>query len=246
VLGREAEPDALGPIRFLTRSFPRAFREQLPEIGIATAVFSMAAIFGLFTATVQPAVGMALLGPDAIAGLEQGTLWTEALSTTVPPALSSSAIATNNMSVAITGWAGGAVAGLGGIYILLLNGLLLGAVFGITGYYSLSGQLFDFVVAHGLLEITLILVVTGAGLSVGRALVEAGETPRSEALPKAARTALVVLLGSLPWFLLLGVVEGFVSPSPEIPLSSKVLLGLALEGSFLVAAWNPFLPESAP
>ncbi len=235
-----------GLVHFFTRTFPQAFHLHLPVIAVALAVFVASALFGLFTAAVQPSMGLAFLGPDALEGLQNGELWTDSLSTSVPPTFSSSAIATNNMGVAIMGWAGGALAGLGGLYILFLNGLLLGTVFGVTSHYGMSGRLAEFVAAHGPLEITLILVVTGAGLNVGRALLEAGEEPRRLALPRAARASLALLLGSLPWFVLLGFVEGFISPLPTIPLALKLVLGLSLEALFLLAAWNPFLPSTAP
>jgi uncharacterized membrane protein SpoIIM required for sporulation len=242
-LQRDYEPSRFGIVSFFLVTFPRAFRKLVPHIAIASSIFAVAALFGFFTATLQPGMGLALLGPEAMEDLRQGHLWTESLSSVVPPSVTSSAIATNNMSVAITGWAGGALFGLGALYVLLLNGLMLGAVFGVTSHFALSGALFEFVVAHGFLEITLILVSAAAGLSMGRALVEAGELPRRESLPLAARSALVVLLGCLPWFLVLGLVEAFVSPAPAVPFASKVLLGLALESFFLVAALNPFLRE---
>ncbi len=244
VLQRDPETSRFGVARFLTRTFPRAFRAVSPQIGIAALLFVSSLFLGQFLAIMQPGMALAFLGPEAVSGLSEGRLWTESLGTVVPPSISSSAIATNNMSVAIAAWAGGALAGLGALYVLLLNGLLLGAVVGITAHYDLAGRLLTFVAAHGPLEITLILVAAGAGLSVGRALVEAGEAPRRESLPKAAREALSVLLGCLPWFVLLGVVEGFISPSESIPAASKVLLGITLLSLFLVFAWNPFLRES--
>jgi hypothetical protein len=48
-----------------------------------------------------------------------------------------------------------------------------------------------------------------------------------------------VLLGCLPWFVVLALVEVFVSPSPEIPAGAKLVLGLALEGAFLALALRP-------
>jgi uncharacterized membrane protein SpoIIM required for sporulation len=244
VLQRDPETGRFGIRRFVSRTFPCAFRAVSPQIAAAAALFVASALFGLFLAMVQPGMALAFLGPEAVSGLSEGRLWTESLGTVIPPSISSSAIATNNMSVAITAWAGGALAGLGAIYVLLLNGLLLGSVVGITAHYDLAGSLLTFVAAHGPLEITLILVTAGAGLSVGRAFVEAGEVPRRESLPNVARAALTVLLGSLPWFAILGLVEGFVSPSPDVPAASKLLLGLSLESLFLVVAWNPFLGES--
>jgi uncharacterized membrane protein SpoIIM required for sporulation len=221
---------------FLTRTFPQAFRSQLPYLFLVTALFASAALFGFVLALLQPGMGFALLGPERIADLRDGKLWTEALTTSVPPAWSSSAIATNNMSVALTGWAGGALAGLGALHVVLLNGLLLGAVFGITHPYGMAGELATFVAAHGPLEITLILTTAASGLSMGRALVAAEDRPRREVVAEAARRALVVLVGCLPWFVLLGFVEGFISPAPELDVSVKTLLGLALESLFLLIA----------
>jgi hypothetical protein len=41
----------------------------------------------------------------------------------------------------------------------------------------------------------------------------------------------------------LAVVEVFVSPSPELPVSLKVTLGLALESVFLFIAFRPVPAE---
>lgn len=239
-------PDRLpGPIHFVTRTFPLTFRRELPQILMAAALFVVTGLLGFAVATVQPGMATALLGPQAVEGLERGHLWTESLTSTVPPAVSSSFIATNNMSVALSAWAGGALFGLGTLYIVMMNGFMLGSVFGVTTHFALGGRLLEFVLAHGPLEITLILVTAGAGLTMGRSLVEATDLPRSAVVPQRALAALVLLVGCLPWFLILGFVEGFLSPLPGIPVSLKLTLGLALESLFLVFAWNPFLDASA-
>jgi len=229
-----------GPARFLGVVFPRAFRLHLPHLAVAAALFFTASVFGYTLALAQPSMGLTFLGPSALQGLKEGRLWTESLTTVVPPAISSSGIATNNMSVAITAWAGGALAGLGGLYVVLINGFLLGAIVGITVPYAMAGQLLEFVAAHGPLEITLILVTAGAGLRLGHALVAADDRPRREVVAEAGRQSLVLLLGCLPWFVALGIVEGVVSPSPGVPVAAKVALGLSLEAVFLVIALNPF------
>jgi cyanate permease len=64
-------------------------------------------------------------------------------------------------------------------------------------------------------------------------------------VPRAAREAVVVLLGCLPWFVVLGIVEGFLSPSPELPWVWKALLGLALEVCFLVPVALAALRETS-
>ncbi len=230
---------------FVGRTFPLACRRLLPMIGLVAALFSAAGLFGYALTVVEPALGLAFLSPEAVEGLKHGRLWTESIFAVIPGATASSLIATNNLKVALAGWAGGAVAGLGAFYVVLLNGLMLGSALATTAHYSMAKPLLTFIAAHGPLEISMILVTAAAGLTVGRALVVAADRPRAELLQAAGRDALVVLLGCMPWILLLGFVEGFLSPSPEISLGSKVALGLLLEALFVIWAWNPFLPGTS-
>jgi uncharacterized membrane protein SpoIIM required for sporulation len=230
--------------QFFTQTFPSAFRAHLPHLAAATALFATALAFGACLAIVQPGTGTAILGPRAVEGLRQGHLWTESLVSTVPPAVSSSGIATNNMSVALAGWAGGAALGLGALYVILLNGFILGAIVATTLHYGLAGELLEFVSAHGPLEITLILATAAGGLSLGQALVAADDRPRRVALRRASRDALILLVGCLPWFVILGVVEATVSPAPNVPTSFKAALGLGLEAAFLGIALSPLLART--
>jgi uncharacterized membrane protein SpoIIM required for sporulation len=243
----EGRRGAAGGLRtFFSRTFPRAFQRQLGLLGIAVALFLFAAAWGLTIGVLRPALGVSFLGPKAMRGLEEGKLWTESLVTTVPPSVSSSGIATNNISVALSAWSGGVLAGLVPLYVILLNGLMLGVLLGVTMHYSMAGDLLMFISAHGFLELTLILVSAAAGLSVGRALVAADDRPRALAVREAARGSLAVLLGCVPWFVILALVEVFISPSPGVPAGVKLTLGLALEGAFLALALRPVQPETVP
>ncbi len=232
-----------GTVAFFARTFPAAFQRQRDLNLIALALFLLAVLWGLAMAVLRPELGLVFLGPEAVRGLEEGRLWTESLVTTVPPSISSSGIATNNITVALSAWGGGVLAGLIPLYIVLFNGFLLGAIAGVTLHYSMAGALLRFIAAHGILELTLILVCSAAGLRLGRALVAAGDVPRPLALRAASRDALAVLLGCLPWFVVLALVEVFVSPSPDLPAGAKLVLGLALEGAFLALALRPVSPE---
>ncbi|MEM8961057.1 MAG: stage II sporulation protein M [Acidobacteriota bacterium] len=221
------------PMHWWRVTFPAAFRRTLPAIGVSFALFLIAMSFGLVLAAIEPALGMTFLPPEAIENLRRGTLWTESIFAVTPPAVASTQIATNNLSVVLTAWAGGALAGLLSLWVILLNGLMLGAVIATTMHYGMVGPLLDFIAAHGPLEISLILVAAGAGLTVGQAMVRATDVPRGVILRAAARDAVTVALGCLPWILLLGFVEGFVSPRPELPTISKALIGWLLWSAFV-------------
>lgn len=245
-LQRDPKDAVFSLAKFWRETFPAAFARNRTNTAVAVLLFSVGAVFGLGLAAVQTSVATVLLGPRVLEGLSRGHLWTESLVSTVPPSVSSSAIARNNIGVALLGFAGGALAGLGSLYILLLNGFLLGAIFGVTLHYSMAGPLFEFVSAHGPLELTLIVVTSAAGLRMGRAIVEPSDEPRWKALAAAGRDAQSILLGCLPWFVPLGIVEGFVSPSPDVSPAVKLVLGLALWTLFLMTCLRPLRSQEEP
>lgn len=230
-----------GLFYFMSRAFPMAMRRVLPFIGVAAGLFALAGLFGFTLTVVEPGLGSAFLSPDAVENLARGELWTDSIFAVTPSPVASAKIATNNLSVMLTAWGGGMLAGLGALWVVLLNGLMLGSVIAVVARYSMADPLLEFIAAHGPLEISLILVAAAAGARVGMAWVWAGEVPRADALRSSGRDALTVLLGCLPWIVILGFVEGFISPNPELPVHVKTAIGLMLEGIFVLIAWNPIL-----
>lgn len=239
LLRRDESGSAWSWRRFLSRTLPEAMQAMLPRLGVALAVFGVSACFGLVSTLVHPDAATLVLGPERVRDLAEGRLWTETITNAMPPAFTSSAIATNNISVSLLAWAGGAAGGVGALYLMLLNGFLLGATFGVTFHYGMAGRLGEFVAAHGPLEITITIVCAAAGLGIGRALVVAVDRPRSEVLRGEAAAALGVLAACVPWLVVLALVEGFISPAPEFPVVGKVVLGVVLLGLFVLLTWRP-------
>ena len=228
-----------GILHFITRTFPQTFRRRLPEILVAIAIFFGAGLLGLAITLVQPNFGLSFTGPQALEGLQEGHLWTEAMTDDTAP-LHAARIGTNNIGVSLTAWAGGLTAGLLTVFLVFYNGLMLGSVVGLTLHHSMAIPLLSFISAHGPLELSMILVCAGGGLVVARGLVATDDRTRAEALREAARDGLVLLIGCLPWLALLAAVEAFISPTAAISPQLKVAIGLALEGLFLLFALNPF------
>ncbi|HVS12901.1 MAG TPA: stage II sporulation protein M [Thermoanaerobaculia bacterium] len=228
------ERPRIDPLRFYRVTFPARVRAITGELAVCAALLASAALLGATMTALDPGVGTAFLGPEAVAGLERGEIWTDQVRGA--RGLFSSLIATNNMKVAMSAWAGGLLAGLGAFAVVFLNGFMLGAVAITTVHFGMGHALLDFVAAHGPLELSLIAVTAAAGVHVGRALVGPGLEPRGERVRAAALDSLLVLLGCLPWFLVLGAVEGFVSPALGVATSLKIALGLLLEATFLAIA----------
>jgi uncharacterized membrane protein SpoIIM required for sporulation len=152
-----------------------------------------------------------------------------------------SEIFTNNITVTFAAFAGGILLGLGTLYVLLQNGVLLGVVAGLAVNAGNGTPFFELVTAHGVLELSCIVVAGAAGLRMGWALIDPGNRTRGEALRAEARAAVEIILGTVPWLVLAGLVEGFITPAGT-GLTAVVALGLSLGAIF----WGLVLWRGTP
>lgn len=223
-----SEPLALRQItRFVRVTFPRMFR--------ATWRFQLTAVLLLLVPALLAGlwlnwrIGAAdWLLPTAVQSLlpmiEEQELWVD-----IPVAerpYTSTFIMTNNIRVAVTAFAGGLTAGLLTIYVLLFNGLLLGAVTGVTAHYDVGFELWTFVIGHGVIELTTIYIAGASGLMMGWAIIHPGLHRRRDALTQAARHAVVLIGGCIPLLVIAGIIEGFISPNENIPVAVKWAVGI--------------------
>lgn len=214
--------------------FPRAFADTAPERAVALSVMVGAGLLGLVLGTLDEGAAAWFVGEEQLEGMRRGEMWTDHLTSVSPSGTMSGFIARNNMTVALVAWIGGLAGGLGSLYVLVLNGLMMGVIVAACVRYDTLDRLLAFVPAHGLLELYLISVAAAAGLKLASGLLVAGPRPRSVTAPEAARASLALAAGTLPWFLLLGAIEGFVSPL-DLPLVVDTALGVALLLLFLGA-----------
>jgi uncharacterized membrane protein SpoIIM required for sporulation len=139
----------------------------------------------------------------------------------------SSEILTNNIRVSFLAFAGGITAGALTIFVLLFNGALIGAVAGIAVAAGNGSTFTELVAPHGVLELSCIVVSGAAGLRLGSALVDPGRRRRSAALRDEGRAAAELVLGTAPWLVLAGVVEGFITPE-RVGLAPALVVGFGL------------------
>jgi uncharacterized membrane protein SpoIIM required for sporulation len=139
----------------------------------------------------------------------------------------SSAIYTNNIRVTFVVIAGGVLLGLGSAAATIFNGGFIGAILGLTIENGSWDELLRFVLPHGLLELSCIAVSCAAGLRLGWAIVDPGPLTRGASLRREGRAAMEIVLGTMPWLVLAGLIEGFVSPG-QPPLAVAAAIGLAV------------------
>jgi uncharacterized membrane protein SpoIIM required for sporulation/uncharacterized RDD family membrane protein YckC len=122
-------------------------------------------------------------------------------------------IITNNVRIAFFCFAGGIFAGVGALVLLGFNGLQLGAAAGHFANVGLFAYLGEFVLSHGVLELTAIWIAGGAGFMMGYTLIVPGRLSRADALAVAGRRAVRMLGFAVVCLVVAGVIEGFVSTS---------------------------------
>jgi uncharacterized membrane protein SpoIIM required for sporulation len=110
-------------------------------------------------------------------------------------------------------YASGIAAGLGTLYMMFYNGLLLGVIGAACWLNNMSDQLWSFVAPHGVLELPSICIAGGAGLRLARGLLFPGNLSRRDSLALAGAESSRLIVGIIPILILAGIIEGFFSPS---------------------------------
>lgn len=131
-----------------------------------------------------------------------------------------------NASIGLKCFALGLLLGVGGLFYTILNGVLLGTIFGYMATTSVRENFFQFVTAHGPFELTAIVICSAAGMRLGFSIVDTHGLTRSDSLRLAARDALPAAMLGVMLFVLAACIEGLISPT-TLPYPFKAAVAVA-------------------
>jgi uncharacterized membrane protein SpoIIM required for sporulation len=216
-----------GVWEFFANGYWRRVRERRVILAIAFLCLVVPTLLGGFWAWRDPGPASGLV-PTKYQTVTQPRPAGNTLGLTVDQESSvASRIFTNNIGVTFFAFAGGLLLGLGTLYVLLQNGVLLGVVGGLAIGSGNGHSFFELVFAHGVLELSCIIVSGAAGLRLGWSIIDPGNRTRGEALREEARAAIEIVLGTAPWLVVAGLVEGFLTPSGT-GLPTVIAVGFSL------------------
>jgi uncharacterized membrane protein SpoIIM required for sporulation len=228
-MGRRRHPG--GILGFYRRGFPQVFRATFSYTLAAFVIFLAASIMGFLACVGDPSFQRFFLGPQMSNSIEHREMWTHSILSIQP--LASSAIMTNNLSVSFTTFAFGILGGVGTVYLLAMNGLLIGVIGAACWQAGMSLQLWSFVALHGALELPSIFIAGGGGLLLARGLLFPGHLPRRDSLVLYGGQGVRLALGIIPLLVVAGVLEGFFSPS-SMPVEAKFACAAAGGGLLIL------------
>ena len=226
------KPHRWDPFGWFFKTFPRTFRRHLPAFGLVMAVTVLGCGFGAGAIALDPSSRYVLL-PFGHAYLKPHERVKEEESATedrlAGQKVSFSAyLMTHNIEVSMEAFALGATFGLGTLWVILENGMILGAI---SVDYVRDGEgkfLLGWVLPHGSFEIPAILLAGQAGLILAGAMIGWRRPIGFRARMKEVSGDIVTLLMGVCLMLVwAGFVEAFLSQyhEPVLPYTLKIAFG---------------------
>jgi uncharacterized membrane protein SpoIIM required for sporulation len=206
-------------ISFFKTEFPTMFYKHHRELLITFSTFALFVFIGAFSAANEGDFVRSFLGDGyvnmTLENIEKGD----------PMAVYKEqgefnmflGITLNNIKVALYAFGYGILLGVGTLYIMMQNGIMLGSF---QYFFYEKGLLWESartIWIHGTIEISVIIIAACAGLVMGNGILFTGTLPRLEAFKRGVINGLKILMSTIPFFIIAGFLEGFVTRHTEMP-----------------------------
>ena len=194
---------------YLTKGLPMSLRENRAYIYSAFAIFMAGFLFALVFILNMPEYGDFFFPGVNVSDLNLNPTGDDSWTYT----FLSSFIMVNNIRVSFMAFALGVTAGIGTVYVLFYNGMVIGALTAIViaGGASIS-RFSAMILPHGFIELTAIFISGGAGLLVGKGMLVPGNMKRKDSAIKSAKQAAYLIPCIIMMLIVAGIIEGFFTP----------------------------------
>jgi uncharacterized membrane protein SpoIIM required for sporulation len=222
---------------FLVAGFPRLVRAQWRCMAAAAVLFYLPALVTLILMQVRPELAHTVFSSAQLAQFEK--MYDPANAHIGRSSGTDMQMfgfyVMNNVSIAFRTFASGLFFGVGAIYVLGANGVLIGSMAGHLTAIGYGGPFWRFVVGHSPFELTALVIAGGAGLQLGLTLLAPGRQRRGPALVAAGWIGAQLALGAFAMLLAAAFIEAYWSSIAALPDALKFGSGALLW--MLVLGW---------
>ncbi len=206
-------------LNFFKEEFPLEFYHHHKQLLIAFLVFAFFTVVGMYSASVDGDFVRLIMG-DAYVNM---TL--ENIEKGDPMAVYKKAnetkmflgITINNIKVAMYALLLGLLFSVGTLYIMMQNGIMLGSFLYFFYDKGLLWESSRTIWIHGTIEISVIIIASCAGMVMGNGLLFPKTYTRLASFKRSAKAALKIMLSTIPFFIVAGFLEGFVTRRTGMP-----------------------------
>ena len=206
-------------ISFFKTEFPLAFYQHQKQLLITFSVFLFFAIVGAFSAANDVDFVRVILGDSyvnmTLENIEKGD----------PMAVYKKqaemdmflGITINNIRVAMMAFIFGILFSIGTLFIMMQNGIMLGSFLYFFYDKDLLWESSRTIWIHGTIEISVIIIAGCAGMVLGNGILFPKTYSRLESFKKSIKEGLKIMVSTIPFFIIAGFLEGFVTRHTEMP-----------------------------
>ena len=217
---------------FLATGLPRLVRREKRFVLSAAALFFLPLVITLLVLQWQPDGIYYLVSPQEIWQYEE--MYSPVSMHLGRPRHASDDLTmlmfyiSHNVHIDFQCFAGGIAFGLGSVFYLIFNGLMIGATAGHLTQLGYIETFWGFVAGHSAPELIGAVLSGAAGLKIGYALIAPGRRRRLDALKEDAREAVRLLYGAALLTFGAAFIESLWSSSRALPFQVKIGAGCAL------------------
>ncbi|MCL6217263.1 stage II sporulation protein M [Zunongwangia pacifica] len=223
-------------VLFYTKEFPLFFYQYQKQLLFSFIVFVLFAIIGAYSAANDDSFVRAVLG-DAYVNSTLNNIENDDPMAVYKQASETDmflGITINNVRVGLMAFTFGVLAGLGTLIVIMQNAIMLGSF---QYFFYDKGLLWESartIWIHGTIEISVIIIAACAGLVVGRSILFPKTYSRLQSFVTGIKDGLKIVISTVPFFIIAGFLEGFVTRHTEMP---DVLAILIISLSLMLIVW---------
>jgi uncharacterized membrane protein SpoIIM required for sporulation len=198
---------------FWTRELPYEIYESQSAFLLSLAVFVVSMVIGALSVLESQDFARLVLGDQyvnlTLDNIEKGDpLAIYGQSGALPMFLR---ITGNNILVSFIVFLFGLLTPLGTAFHLFRNGLMVGVFQSFFFQHSLLTVSSLGIFLHGTLELSAIVLAGGAGIILGKSMLFPGTLPRKTAFIRGSKRGTKIMLGLIPFFIIAGFIESFIT-----------------------------------